>query len=61
MIFLFFYTDPGSGMMLLQLLLATLAGGFFYFRSFFFKLFGRRQDTSALNKSLHDSASDQSK
>lgn len=38
----FLYTDPGSGMMLLQLLLATLAGAFYYFRSFFFRIFGRK-------------------
>ena len=37
---LFFYTDPGSGTMLLQLLLATVAGAGFYFRSFFYRLFG---------------------
>jgi hypothetical protein len=35
-----FYTDPGSGMMLLQVLLAFLASGVFYFRRFFLGLFG---------------------
>lgn len=30
--FLFFYTDPGSGQLVLQLLMATLLGGLFYFR-----------------------------
>jgi hypothetical protein len=44
MTYLFFYTDPGSGVMLLQLLLATLAGAGFYFRSFFYRLFGRKVD-----------------
>ena len=38
-----FYTDPGSGIMLLQLLLASAAGAFYYFRNFFFRLFGRNK------------------
>jgi len=46
MILLFFYTDPGSGVMLLQLLLATIAGAGFYFRSFFFRLLGRKKTPS---------------
>ena len=46
MILLFFYTDPGSGMMLLQLLLATIAGAGFYFRSFFYRLFGSKKPAS---------------
>lgn len=46
MILLFFYTDPGSGTMLLQLLLATIAGAGFYFRSFFYRLFGGRKTAS---------------
>jgi hypothetical protein len=44
MILFFFYTDPGSGMMLLQVLLATIAGAGFYFRSFFYRLFGRKKN-----------------
>ena len=47
MILLFFYTDPGSGMMLLQLLLATIAGAGFYFRSFFYRLFGGKKTAPA--------------
>jgi hypothetical protein len=41
--FLLLYSDPGSGMMLLQLLLATIAGAGFYFRNFLarFVRFGR--------------------
>jgi hypothetical protein len=35
------YTDPGSGMMLLQVLFAFFAGALFYFRRFFYKLFGK--------------------
>lgn len=27
-----FYTDPGAGALLLQLIMATLLGGLFYFR-----------------------------
>jgi hypothetical protein len=38
---LLFYTDPGSGVMLLQILLAFVAGGLFYFRNLFKKLLGR--------------------
>lgn len=45
--FLLFYTDPGSGTMLLQLLLATIAGAGFYFRSFFYRLFGGKKTASA--------------
>lgn len=41
MTLLLFYTDPGSGAMLLQVLLATIAGLGFYFRSFFYRFFGR--------------------
>lgn len=44
---LLFYTDPGSGVMLLQVLLAFLAGGLFYFRNFFRRLFGRRVPAQA--------------
>ncbi len=42
-----FYTDPGSGAMLLQVLLAFVAGGVFYFRNFIRSLFswGRKGDT----------------
>ena len=47
MTLLFFYTDPGSGAMLLQLLLATMAGAGFYFRSFFYRLFGQKKTTAA--------------
>jgi hypothetical protein len=46
MTLLFFYTDPGSGAMLLQLLLATIAGAGFYFRSFFYRLFGGKKTAS---------------
>ena len=47
MTILFFYTDPGSGAMLLQLLLATIAGAGFYFRSFIYRLFGGKKTASA--------------
>ena len=46
MTLLFFYTDPGSGAMLLQLLLATIAGAGFYFRSLFYRLFGGKKSAS---------------
>jgi hypothetical protein len=32
------YVDPGTGSMLLQLLIAGIAGALFYFRKFFAKL-----------------------
>jgi hypothetical protein len=47
MTLLFFYTDPGSGAMLLQLVLAMIAGTGFYFRSFFYRLFGGKNSASA--------------
>ena len=34
----FFYTDPGSGALILQLLIASFFGGLFYIRSFVRKL-----------------------
>lgn len=46
MTLLFFYTDPGSGMMLLQLFLATMAGAGFYFRNFFYRIFGSKKTNS---------------
>ena len=54
---LLFYTDPGSGVMLLQVLLATLAGAGFYFRSFFFRIFGRRKAESPQAESSKDLSS----
>jgi hypothetical protein len=45
------YTDPGSGYLLLQSLLAAVAGGVLFFRnfisralSFFYKILGKRPD-----------------
>jgi hypothetical protein len=35
----FGYVDPGLGTFIMQFLLATIAGLFFYFRSFFLKIF----------------------
>ena len=46
---LLLYTDPGSGLMLLQLILASIAGGVFYFRSFFSRIFGRKSSAGAEN------------
>jgi hypothetical protein len=36
------YTDPGSGMMLLQILLAFGASVVFYFRKYLLRIFGSR-------------------
>jgi len=36
------YTDPGSGMLIWQGLVAAFLGASFYFRKFFFKLFGKK-------------------
>ncbi|HSE48890.1 MAG TPA: hypothetical protein VLA96_06745 [Terriglobales bacterium] len=36
------YTDPGSGMLIWQGLVAAFLGASFYFRKFFFKLFGAK-------------------
>ena len=40
------YTDPGSGVMLLQVLLAFLGGGLFYFRNLIKSMFGFKQPVS---------------
>ena len=40
MTILLLYTDPGSGVMLLQVLLAFVAGGIFYFRNLIKRIFG---------------------
>ncbi len=47
MILLLFYSDPGSGMMLLQILLAFFASCVYYFRKYFYKIFRRRTHTLA--------------
>ena len=39
---LLLYTDPGSGMMLLQIILAFGASAVFYFRKSFARLIGRK-------------------
>jgi hypothetical protein len=36
------YTDPGSGMLIWQGLVAAFLGASFYFRKFFFKFFGKK-------------------
>ena len=40
---LFFYTDPGSGALLFQLIMATLLGGLFYFRKLKDLIFNRNK------------------
>lgn len=42
------YTDPGSGMLIWQGLVAAFLGAGFYFRKFFYKFFGK--------KTTHDKA-----
>jgi len=36
------YTDPGSGMLIWQGVVAAFLGASFYFRKFFYKLFGKK-------------------
>ncbi|MDP9269078.1 MAG: hypothetical protein M3P27_12240 [Acidobacteriota bacterium] len=36
------YTDPGSGMLIWQGVVAACLGASFYFRKFFYKLFGKK-------------------
>ena len=55
MTFLVVYTDPGSGIMLLQVLLASIAGALFYFRSIFLKLFRKDKTTDTLQNSEEES------
>ena len=40
------YTDPGSGMLIWQGLVAAFLGASFYFRKFFYKLFGSKSSDS---------------
>lgn len=40
------YTDPGSGMLIWQGLVAAFLGASFYFRKFFYKLFGSKPSDS---------------
>ena len=47
-----FYVDPGSGMMLLQVLLASLAGVVFHFRALFFNMIGKSKSVDMLPKAL---------
>lgn len=53
MTFLFFYTDPGSGMMLLQILLGFAAGALFYFRKAFYKILGKDKAAESINKEIN--------
>jgi hypothetical protein len=39
---LLFYTDPGSGALLLQIITATLLGGLFYFRKIKDRMFRKK-------------------
>lgn len=36
------YTDPGSGMLIWQGLVAAFLGASFYFRKYFYKVFGKK-------------------
>lgn len=40
-----FYTDPGSGYLIVQLLLAALLGLGFYWKKFKEKIFGKKPDS----------------
>lgn len=40
-----FYTDPGSGQLILQLIMASLLGGLFYFRKLKDWIFKRNVDS----------------
>lgn len=42
MTFLLLYADPGSGMMLLQIILAFGASALFYFRKYIYMVLGRK-------------------
>ncbi len=56
---LLFYTDPGSGALVFQLILATLLGGLFYFRKlkdFIFRKSSATSDKKTLAESPVKSA-----
>jgi len=40
------YTDPGSGMLIWQGVVAAFLGASFYFRKFFYKFFGKKPTDS---------------
>lgn len=55
------YLDPGSGSFILQLVVASLVGVGFFFRSTWARLFGklRKTDTSVGEEDEQESANDQ--
>lgn len=53
------YVDPGTGTLMVQMLLAALAGGLFYLRTFIDKvkrLFGHGKDPQSVKPEPDDSA-----
>lgn len=50
---LLFYADPGSGALIIQMLLAVAFGGLFYFRRFKDKIFGGKKQSDT---QIEDSA-----
>lgn len=53
--FFLFYTDPGSGQLILQLIMATLLGGLFYFRKLKDLIFKKNIDTKEIQSKLDSS------
>lgn len=53
--FFLFYTDPGSGQLILQLIMATLLGGLFYFRKLKDLIFKRKVDSNETPTKLDSS------
>lgn len=50
--FFLFYADPGSGQLILQLIMATLLGGLFYFRKLKDLIFKRNTDAKDIATKL---------
>jgi hypothetical protein len=52
------YIDPGTGSMLLQVIIAGVVGIVVYFRKFILGIFRKRQDSPAAGEEREDKAQD---
>jgi len=55
----FFYTDPGSGALIWQLLVASFVGGLFYIRTFIRKITAKMSSRRSREQSDQQGAIDQ--
>lgn len=52
------YADPGAGALILQMIMAAVVGGLFYFRKLRYKLFGKNAPSTAKSDSAGASQPD---